>query len=187
MEKIIENFFGYQLSLNPIDWSGVSGISDVLMLLINLFLLITVFHGMKSIRETKMTRDADMMTLVLEQIEPIKSDMYLIRHSGNYSEWCENEKVVQAANRISIGLQRLGYMGLSGMINKRHLIEMWGPSFVQQWKLLEPFVKDLRDKNNEPRELSKGAYSRKDFERFAMASSKYLAKNYKEVSGKFST
>ena len=57
-------------------------------------------------------------------------------------------------------------MANSGLISKVHLQEMWGPSFIQAWELLELRVKHKRLNNHEQVELKKGAFSRKDFETF---------------------
>lgn len=175
----------YEFRLTPIDWSGVSGMADILMVIINLLLLATVWQGIRNIRETRKSRDAEMMNLVLEQIQAIKPAMRELHHLPRPIDWANDQEAQANANTISIGLQRIGYLGASGLINKKHLIEMWGPTFVAQWNLIGPFVQDLRKKNGEPEHLKDGAFSRKDFERFATVSSKYLKRHYRAVADNF--
>lgn len=185
MKDWLANQFQYELNLNPVGWAGVSGMADILMVFINLFLLITVWQGIRNIRETRKSRDAEMMNLVLGQIEAIKPSMSALKEKPADIDW-ENDPVARKlANDISIGLQRLGYLGMTGMINKQHLMEMWGPTFVSQWNRVAPFVRRIREANGEPPELKDGAFSRKDFEKFAQLSSKYLRRGYKAVAGNF--
>jgi len=181
---IAENL-GYDLKLNPIDLSGISGMADILMVLINILLLITVWQGIRNIRETKKSRDAEMMTLVLGQIEEIKPSIKDLNRFGCYDNWKNNKVALNHAQIISTRLQRLSYLGEHGLINRKHLIEMWGPIFVTEWGRLQDFVKDIRKKNNEPTDLDAGAFSRKDFERFAYKCSRYLTKHYPLMADKF--
>ncbi len=58
--------------------------------------------------------------------------------------------------------------------------------FVEQWNQLEPYVQRIRQENGEPVTLADGAFSRKDFERFAQKSSHYLKRRYRAVSENFS-
>ncbi|MEX0382549.1 hypothetical protein V6X02_04340 [Spiribacter sp. 1M153] len=126
MRDWLNNSFGYELSLNPIDWSGVSGVADILMVFINIFLLATVWHGIRNIRETRKSRDADMMHLVLEQMNTLKPAIRTLKEKQRHAviDWDQDEEACQKAHEITVGLQRVGYLGVAGMINKRHLIEM---------------------------------------------------------------
>ena len=127
MREWLNSTLGYELHLNPIDWSGVSGVADILMVLINIFLLATVWHGIRNIRETRKTRDADMMNLVLQQVQAIKPAISELKQKESQGlDWDSDEEARKRAHEITIGLQRLAYLGVTGMINKRHLIEMWG-------------------------------------------------------------
>lgn len=65
-------------------------------------------------------------------------------------------------------MQRLSYMANAGLISQEHFIAMWGPTFASAWDVLEVWVKHKRLKNGEAMELKDGAYSRKDFEVFAL-------------------
>ena len=187
MQEWIKETLGYELHLNPIGWSGVSGVADIFMVAINLFLLLTIWHGIRNIRETRKSRDADMMNLVLEQMQAIKPSINELNVKAREGlDWENNEEARRKAHEAMIGLQRVGYLGVSGMINKRHLIEMWGPMFVEQWNRLGPYVRKIRIENGEPPELAEGAFSRKDFEKFARMSSRYLKRHYKAVSRNFS-
>jgi hypothetical protein len=181
MLELLSQTLGYSLDLDPINWSGVSAMADVFLIVINVLLLASIVLGVRSLHETKKSRDADMMTLVLEQIEPIKADMRLLAQSGTYEAWKNNDETKRAAQNISVRLQRLAYMGRTGLINQKHLIEMWGPTFVKQWQTLKPFVQDVRVNNQEPANLEDGAFSRKDFELFAAICEQYLSSNYPAV------
>ncbi len=89
-----------------------------------------------------------------------------IKKSNFVSPWSLEEEA--AAQKVSVELQRLAYMANSGLISKTHFKKMWGKTFTDSWIKLEIWVKHKRLKNNEPIELKDGAFSRNDFEKFAM-------------------
>lgn len=160
------------------DWQGVSAISDVLMFLLNIILFGSVLIGYKTLKESARSRDAQLLTWAMDQMTRIKDDLQIVRASPAYgsideiqapdftSPWDNLEE--EAAYRVSIELQRLAYLTNSGLISQEHFKNMWGPTFVSAWNKLETWVKKKRLNNNEPMHLEDGAYSRNDFERFAL-------------------
>ncbi|WOG26256.1 hypothetical protein [Endozoicomonas sp. 8E] len=102
-------------------------------------------------------------------MEKIKSDINTLRSIypeqntlANQAQWH------RSAQKVFVTLQRLSYMAEHKLIPKKHFREMWGPTVLQCWYLLENWIKDKRESNGEPAESEKGAYSRKDFESYAL-------------------
>ena len=132
----------------------------------------------KSLRESVLSRDATLLIWAIEKMSTIKTEINIISKAPNYgtieeikksnfvSPWSLEEEA--AAQKVSVELQRLAYMANSGLISKTHFKKMWGKTFTDSWIKLEIWVKHKRLKNNEPIELKDGAFSRNDFEKFAM-------------------
>src|SRR5690554_3896178 len=127
------------LALNPLDWSGVSAITSILMLLINVFLLVSVIFAYRTIKEEVKSRDSNLLLWAMDEISKIKPDLSLLHRADSYlcgELGSENYNVawstetVDAAYRVSIVMQRLSYMAMSGLISKEHFSKMWGPAFV---------------------------------------------------------
>jgi len=166
-----------QVTLNPLDWSGVSAITSILMLFINFFLLVSVIFAYRTIKEEVKNRDSSLLLWAMDEMSKVKSDLSLLHAAGDYSNgelgsddhkvsW--SQETVDAAYRVSIVMQRLSYMAMSGLISKEHFSKMWGPAFVKAWNTLEPFIHHRRFLNGEPLTLAEGAYSRNDFEKYAL-------------------
>lgn len=167
---------GIEVVLNPLDWNGISAISSALMLLINIFLLATVMVGFRALREEVKNRDTHVLLWAIGEIEKIKPHIHTVRNAGRYAtgaigsdaysvKWPSDTQ--EAANAMSITLQRLSYMAENELISKRHLADMWGPTFTECWELLEDFVQHKRFDHGEPLRLVDGAFSRKDFESYS--------------------
>lgn len=165
-----------ELVLNPIDWAGIGAISSVGMFVLNILLLVSVIIGYRSISEGVKTRDSGLLVWAIEHMSEIKPDIRTLHQAGKFCNgevgrpnfeirWSAEE--MDAANRVSIVLQRLGYMANSGLISKKHFSEMWGPVVVKAWAACEQFVYFKRLSNDEPILLDEGGYSRKDFEKYA--------------------
>lgn len=167
------------VDLTRFDWQGVSAITDLLMVALNIILIISVVVGYKSLRQSVLTRDASLLTWAMERMDSIKDDLLKVRNAPIYgtldSIQCDDfaspwpPEVEQAAYRVSVELQRLSYMVNAGLISKEHFTAMWGPTFVRAWAALELWVKHKRLRNGEPAELADGGYSRADWERFVLA------------------
>lgn len=166
-----------QVALNPLDWSGVSAITSILMLFINIFLLVSVIFAYRTIKEEVKNRDSTLLLWAMDEMSKIKSDLSLLHKAGDYANGelgSENHEVVwsqetvDAAYRVSIVMQRLSYMAMSGLISREHFSKMWGPAFEKAWKSLESYIHHKRFLNGEPLTLAEGAYSRNDFEKYAL-------------------
>lgn len=163
--------------LTPLDWSGVSAITSVLMLLINVVLVVSVIFAYRTIKEEVKNRDSSLLLWGMDEMSKIKPDLSELQKADVYAhgelgaddfevQW--SEETIQAAYRVSIILQRLSYMAMADLISKEHFSKMWGPAFVKYWTILEPYIHHIRFKNNEPLTLKGGAYSRNDFEKYAL-------------------
>ena len=166
------------VDLSNFDWQGVSGAADALMVLLNVILIASVIVGYKGLKESVLSRDASLLTWAMQRMTDIKEDLEAIQHLTRYgtvadlknprfsSPWVP--EMEGAAYRVSIELQRLAYLANAGLISKVHFQRMWGPTFVRAWDVLEVWVKHKRQKKGEPLELSEGAFTRNDFETFAI-------------------
>ncbi len=160
---------GISFSFLPFNWSGVSGVSDILMTLLTLVLLLSLRQGAHSIRETALSRHAELLRWAMEEMEKVKPDINTLRSIYPEQNTLANQGQWQrSAQKVSVTLQRLSYMAEHKLIPKKHFREMWGPTVLECWYLLENCTKDKRVSNGEPAELVKGAYSRKDFESYAL-------------------
>jgi hypothetical protein len=168
------------VNLSQFDWQAVSAIAAGITVLLNIFIIAMVVVGYRSLRESVLSRDASLLTWAIQRMTEIKEDLDAIRQAPPYgtlsdiklptfvSPWVG--ELEDAAYRVSVELQRLSYLANSGLISKVHLQKMWGPTFVEAWDLLETWVKHTRLRRGEPLELSDGAFSRNDFEKFALES-----------------
>ncbi|OOF03795.1 hypothetical protein BZG80_09360 [Salinivibrio sp. MA440] len=147
------------------------------MLLINFFLLVSVIFAYRTIKEEVKNRDSTLLLWAMDEMSKIKSDLSLLHNAGDYSngelggedhEVAWSKETVDAAYRVSIVMQRLSYMAMSGLISREHFSKMWGPAFIKAWDSLEPYIHHKRFLNGEPLTLAKGAYSRNDFEKYAL-------------------
>lgn len=165
-----------EVVLNPLDWDGVSAIASILMLFINLFLLISIIFAYRTIKEEVKNRDSSLLIWSMEEMTKIKPDIRLLSGAGEYAmgelgkkshkvKWSDDE--LAAAQRVSVTMQRLSYLAEAELISKEHFSNMWGPMFTDAWTKLEPYIQHKRHAKGEPLSLADGAYSRKDFERFA--------------------
>lgn len=166
-----------KIVLTPLDWSGISAITSILMLVINIFFLISVIYAYRTIKEEVKNRDSSLLLWAMEEISKIKPDLLCLEQAGVYAngdlgtnsfevQW--PQKTLESAYKVSIIMQRLSYMANSGLISKEHFSKMWGPAFIKSWNHLEPYIHHKRSENNEPITLKDGAYSRNDFERYSI-------------------
>lgn len=58
----------------PLDWSGVSAITSILMLFINVFLLVSVIFAYRTIRVEVKNRDSSLLLWAMEEMKNIKPD-----------------------------------------------------------------------------------------------------------------
>lgn len=171
-------FANMTVNLCQFDWQAVSAIATVFTSILNIIVIVTVIVGYRSLKESILSRDASLLTWAIQCMSEIKEDLDKVRQAPPYGKssdikspsfktpWQQEEE--KAAYRISVVLQRLSYLANSGLISKIHLQKIWGPTFAEAWDLVETWVKYKRFKKGEPIELSDGAFSRNDFEKFAL-------------------
>lgn len=171
---------GLQIELSRFDWSGVSGISDVIMVILSILLLVGLRQGSKSIKESSLSRDADILRWAMSEMDTLKPKIRIIteahkrkpfcncenKHANKFeSTWSEEE--LEAAQVVGVNLQRIGYMSLHNLISRNHFMNLWGPMYLASWYALEAWVKHKRLDLNEPQNISDGAYSRIYLEQYA--------------------
>ena len=67
-----------QIELNRFDWSGVSGVSDIIMVFLSILLLIGLRQGAKSIKESSLSRDADILRWAMSEMDELKPKIRII-------------------------------------------------------------------------------------------------------------
>ncbi|MFY0699737.1 MAG: hypothetical protein JXR04_02895 [Bermanella sp.] len=171
---------GLQIELNRFDWSGVSGISDMLMVVLSIFLLIGLRQGAKSIKESSLSRDADILRWAMSEMDALKPKIRVITDAHKRAPFCDCENIhvkefcnswgkeeMEAAQSVGVNLQRIGYMSLHNLISRHHFMNIWGPMYLASWYALESWVKHKRLELDEPQNISDGAYSRMYLEQYA--------------------
>jgi len=169
-----------KVELNRFDWSGVSGVSDIAMVFLSILLLIGLRQGAKSIRESSLSRDADILRWAMSEMDELKPKIKIITDAHKNIPFCKcgnihakefdttwSQKELEAAQIVGVNLQRIGYMSLHNLISRNHFMNIWGPMYLASWYALESWVKHKRLELNEPQEISKGAYSRIYLEQYA--------------------
>ena len=176
-----------QVELNRFDWSAVSGISNAVMVVLSILLLAGLRQGSKSIKESSLSRDADILRWAMSEMDELKPHIRTITDAHTRKPFCsyENEHLEEgfktpweeeeeeAAQLVGVKLQRIGYMANQNLISRDHFMNMWGPMYLASWYSLEAWVKHKRLELDEPQNISDGAYSRMYFEEYA----KYCEKN----------
>ena len=163
--------------LNKIDWSAISSIVSAVALLINLGALISLVIAIQSLRESKMSKEANIFLWSVEQIRAIRKDMLDIREHHQTADWLvTNRSCVMKVLEVE---QMISFFNIHGMIDKRRFAEMWGRSTYDTWTYLEEFVRDFREQLGEPRDLASGAFFMKDFERYALYCKFHMETRYK--------
>ena len=169
-----------QVELNRFDWSAVSGISNAVMVVLSILLLAGLRQGSKSIKESSLSRDADILRWAMSEMDELKPQIRTITDAYKRKPFCscENEHIkefestwgkdeLDAAQSVGVKLQRIGYMANQNLISRDHFMNMWGPMYLASWYSLEAWVKHKRLKLDEPQNISDGAYSRMYFEEYA--------------------
>ena len=171
---------GLQIELNRFDWSGVSGISDLIMVVLSVLLLVGLRQGSKSIKESSLSRDADILRWAMSEMDALKPKIKLVTDAHKRASFCNckdahaekfvstwSQAELEAAQSVSVNLQRIGYMSLHNLISRNHFMNIWGPMYLASWYALESWVKHKRLELDEPQDISSGAYSRMYFEQYA--------------------
>lgn len=171
---------GLQIELNRFDWSGVSGISDVVMVLLSILLLIGLRQGSKSIKESSLSRDADILRWAMSEMDALKPKIKIITDAHKRKPFCDceaehvtvfesswTEEELEAAQLVGLNLQRIGYMSLHNLISRNHFMNIWGPMYLASWYALDSWVKHKRLDLDEPQDITDGAYSRMYLEQYA--------------------
>ena len=130
--------------LNKIDWSAISSIVSAVALLINLGALISLVIAIQSLRESKMKKRSQHLSLV-SRANPghSKEDMLDIREHHQTADWLvTNRSCVMKVLEVE---QMISFFNIHGMIDKRRFAEMWGRSTYDTWTYLEEFVRDFRE------------------------------------------
>ena len=170
-----------QVELNRFDWSAVSGISNAVMVVLSILLLAGLRQGSKSIKESSLSRDADILRWAMSEMDELKPHIRTITDAHTRKPFCsyENEHIEEgfktpweeeeeeAAQLVGVKLQRIGYMANQNLISRDHFMNMWGPMYLASWYSLEAWVKHKRLELDEPQNISDGAYSRMYFEEYA--------------------
>jgi len=81
-------FTEIKIELSKFDWSGVSGLSDVVMVLLTLVLLAGLKQGAKNIRESSISRDADILRWAMSEMDTLKPQIRLLTDAHKRHNYC---------------------------------------------------------------------------------------------------
>ena len=81
-------FTEIKIELSKFDWSGVSGLSDVVMVLLTLVLLAGLRQGAKNIRESSISRDADILRWTMSEMDTLKPQIRLLTDAHKRHSYC---------------------------------------------------------------------------------------------------
>lgn len=177
------------LKLNEFDWSGVSGVMDMVMVILTIVLLIGLKQGSKSIEESSRSRNAELLNWAMNEMSKLKPAIRIVTDAHKRGSYCSNsnnidvdysatwsDEELAAAQTVSVALQRMGYFAIHDLVSKRHFLNLWGPLYLSCWYSLEGWVKHKRLQLDEPLNIADGAYSRLYFEKYAMYCEENLPK-----------
>lgn len=185
-------FNDFKVQLSTFDWNGVSGLTNVLMVFLTALLLYSLRQGSKNIKESALSRDADILRWAMAEMDILKPAIRVLTNAHKRVAYCQcsegshttkefacnwTSEELTAAQDVSVKLQRIGYMALHNLISRNHFMNVWGPMYLSTWYSLEPWVKHKRLELDEPLTIEEGAYSRMYLEQFAQ----YCEANMPEV------
>ncbi|MBB1268559.1 hypothetical protein [Shewanella sp. SR44-3] len=170
-----------KIQLSTIDWTAVSTVISFFMLILTAFMLMGLYQGSKNIRESTLSRDADILRWAMSDMDLLKPKIRVLTDAHKKQPYCDcadahlleyavqwTDDELAAAQEVSVKLQRIGYMALHNLISRNHFMNIWGPMYLSTWYALEPWVKHKRLDLEEPMTLAEGAYSRIYLEQFAL-------------------
>lgn len=115
--------------------------------------------------EAVKARSANVFFHIMEILQSLRPKWHrLYALSKDHHEWTPEE--IALADLVSVNLQYVSYLCMSGFIDDSYVMEGWHRVFIQCWERLEGYIKDYRAECGEPRELKDGAYQRMHFEQF---------------------
>ncbi|ACJ27713.1 Conserved hypothetical protein [Shewanella piezotolerans WP3] len=183
-------FDEFKVQLTTFDWNGVSGLTNILMVILTGLLLYGLKQGSSNIKESSLSRDADILRWAMTEMDLLKPAIRILTDAHKTRSFCNcpgehikhydcswNKEELAAAQEVSVKLQRIGYMALHNLISRNHFMNIWGPMYLSTWYSLEAWVKHKRLDLDEPLTIENGAYSRIYLEQFAH----YCEKNMPEV------
>ena len=89
---------------------------------------------------------------------------------------CWDSKQNKIADLVGTELQRISYLCMIGLVDKKVIMDLQGKVLVDSWEKSKEWTKNYREKYHEPREIKEGAWRRIYFESFADECRKYLTK-----------
>ncbi|MDP5145062.1 hypothetical protein ORI98_01225 [Shewanella sp. ULN5] len=183
-------FDEFQIQLTTFDWNGVSGLTNILMVILTGLLLYGLKQGSNNIKESALSRDADILRWAMAEMDLLKPAIRIITEAHKRNAYCNCQfkhelefescwsvEELAAAQEVSVKLQRIGYMALHNLISRNHFMNVWGPMYLSIWYSLEAWVIHKRLELNEPAKIEDGAYSRIYLEQFAL----YCERNLPEI------
>lgn len=169
------------INASGVEWEGVSGMMDILMVLLTLFLVFGLGQGAQTVKQAINSRNAELLNWTTSEMDRLYDSMKIVMDAHRRQAYCTNfsqlspyyispwtQKELEAADEVSIFLQRMGYYAITDLISKEHYLKLWGPKYLSCWYSLEGWVRHKRILLREPIEIERGGESRKFFEEFAL-------------------
>lgn len=180
-------FDEFKVQLTTFDWNGVSGLTNILMVILTGLLLYGLKQGSNNIKESSLSRDADILRWAMAEMDILKPAIRILTNAHKVQPYCNcpgehlkhydcywSKEELEAAQEVSVKLQRIGYMALHNLISRNHFMNIWGPMYLSTWYSLEAWVKHKRLDLDEPLTIEDGAYSRIYLEQFAHFCEKHM-------------
>ncbi|HZL26324.1 MAG TPA: hypothetical protein VFC39_07330 [Acidobacteriaceae bacterium] len=148
-----------------VNWTAVSAICSIAGVCVNFVIAFSLVLSARVLREAERSRESSILVWALDRMQEIRPLMHELRANRNLEWQLGNiEKVLKVLSVMNI----ISYMAENKLILGQRLIDMWGRSIVEQWILLETFIRTFRTRIGEPELVSEGAYYARSFERFAI-------------------
>ena len=78
-------FNDFKVQLTTFDWNGVSGLTNVLMVILTALLLYGLRQGSNNIKETSLSRDADILRWAMAEMDLLKPAIATITYAHKNS------------------------------------------------------------------------------------------------------
>lgn len=134
----------------------------------------------EEIYESKKSRDAEVILYLMKHMHGFRDKWHQVyKLSENHESWIDEQRIL--ADDVCVKLQEAAFLGLTGLFEHGYLMDCFAPTFIRCWSKLENYVRDYRERCDEPCTIEEGAFQRKHFEIFARECEEYLKKYHPKI------
>jgi hypothetical protein len=80
-----------KIQLSTIDWTAISAVISFFMLFVTIIMLFGVIHGYRSIRESTLSRDADILRWAMSDMDLLKPKIRILTDAHKKQPYCDCE------------------------------------------------------------------------------------------------